>query len=94
MKTVQTGIWTKTTTEHCDTFEQTKWAGNLAADELDSHRRSEDARQDEQHQREDQPIKRHAQRRFQVLDYAHGSIPSGRGEDVLSSTCSQGILNP
>ena len=84
----------KAATEHGDTLEQTQRAGNLPADKLDSHRRGEDARQGEQHQQEDQPIQRHAQRQFPVFDYAHGSIPSDRGEEWSRSTCSQGILKP
>jgi hypothetical protein len=71
----------KATTEHCRTFEQAKWAGNFPTDELDSHRRGEDACQGKQHEPEDDPIEHHAHRRFPVYDGVHGSNTSGRSEE-------------
>jgi hypothetical protein len=64
-------------------LEQTKWAGNVPIDKLDSHRRGEDARQGQQHEPEEHPIKHHSPRRLTVVDHVHGSNTSDRGKELF-----------
>ena len=51
----------KATCEHRHALQQAKRAWNLAIEILEAHRRSEDARQRQQHETEDQPIESRGQ---------------------------------